>query len=645
MRCSANRLRSLGSHRRWALALVVLALVSACTGPAEPSPSRPNVLLICMDTVRADHVGFYGYETRATTPALDELAATSTVFMDTSATAGWTKPSVPSYLTSTYPLQHGTYLGDSKGRLSTETDALSEKATTVAEIFSDAGYQTAAFVKNAQLRKGLGFEQGFDSYDDQPGDAREIRWRAQDWLTGRDEEQPFFLYLHFLDAHWPYPVPPEYAFKFVANDKAERFRRSDWRDLRKAVNRGDVTLLDEEVGALVALYDGAIRYIDDQLQQLLASLEHEGLAEDTIVCVIADHGEEFMEHGKIGHGHGLYENLLQVPWILHVPGRPGQVVEAPCSLVDLMPTLVGAAGLSAGDAAVGLDLLREAPAERLIFAEHLNESYYQQTFRRRDQKHLVEFRPGTGLKASVQDGGLDTSVRWKVELTIGAADRVATKVEPELTDDLMEATEIKAPIENLKGEQFDLCGVPVVIERSTTFYGDGMVAGLTSDLREGQLVKAKGSMSDAGIFVPEKLKVYATDAVPEAEVRGRILAFEPGGRLNLGGIWISVDGQTDVRSDEGEGKPRLSRELLVDLFLDSDDLGSDDRVTLTAELLNLGLDPGELTGRLLADGWETFSIERSFVRTLSTTRFWGSGDRVEVTPEQLEALRAIGYAE
>ncbi len=597
-----------------------------------------------MDTVRADHVGCYGYEARATTPTLDALAKDSTVFTDTSATAGWTKPSVPSFLTSTYPLQHGAYLGDSKGRLDNQTDMLPEKALTLAEVFSEGGYQTAAFVKNAQLRSGLGFEQGFDSYEDKPGDAREIRWRAQDWLRERDSEAPFFLYLHFLDAHWPYPVPPEYAFKFVSGDSAERFRRSDWRDLRKSVNSGETTLLDEEVGALVALYDGAIRYIDDQLQQLLSGLEDSGLAEDTIICVISDHGEEFLEHGKIGHGHGLYENLLQVPWILHVPGRPGRVVEDPCSLVDLMPTLAGVVGLPVGGAAMGVDLMGQVPTDRTIFAEHLSETTYLQTFRQHDQKLLVEMKPGAGLKPSEREAELDRGVRWKAEFASDGSPRVALVLEPELADDVMEPTEIKAMVKNLKGSQFDLCGVPVVLGRGTTFYGEGATSHTISDLNEGRLAKAKGRISDDGVFIPEKLKLYGRDAEIELEVRGRLLAIEPDGRVNLGGVWIQTNDDTQIARREGDRKPRLSRDLLVELFLQDGDFSQDDRISIGAELYKLGLDPLELNGQAV-EGTKNWSGEFDLVRALARTRFWGSGDQMSLTTEDLEALRAIGYAD
>ena len=152
--------------------LLLPLLLAACGSASEGEGTRrPDVIFVCMDTVRADHLGCYGHD-RDSSPNLDALAERSIVFADASATACWTKPSVPSYLTGTYPLQHGVYRGSARDATGTRSDALPEAAWTIAEAFSGAGYQTGAFVRNAQLRHGLGFEQGFDVYLDEAGDAR-----------------------------------------------------------------------------------------------------------------------------------------------------------------------------------------------------------------------------------------------------------------------------------------------------------------------------------------------------------------------------------------------------------------------------------------------------------------------------------------
>src|SRR5262245_45073288 len=250
----------------------------------DPSPSRgrPSVILVCLDTVRADHLGCYGYARRPTSPCPDELARDATVFLDATATACWTKPSVPSFLTGTWPAEHGVYEGSAHGDQGETTDLLPDRARTLAEDFAEAGFETAAFLHNAHLRSGQGFEQGFDVYEEGSFEAREIRWRARDWLERRDRTRPFFLYLHFLDAHFPYPVPDGYAQMFAEGRDASAFRGEDWSSVRDAVNDGRRTLSPTELEALVSLYDGAIRYIDDEIGQLLGALRREGTDGDLV---------------------------------------------------------------------------------------------------------------------------------------------------------------------------------------------------------------------------------------------------------------------------------------------------------------------------------------------------------------------------
>jgi choline-sulfatase len=271
-------------------ALFLLSLCGSCGETAANNNAPRNVILICLDTVRSDHLGAYGYSENATTPGLDGLAAESMLFMDVSANACWTKPSVPSYMTGRYPLEHGVYEGHSKDSAGQHSDVLPQSALTIAEVFKDSGYSTVAFVRNAQIRKGQGIEQGFDTYTDEAGDAKDIRWRAVDWLDQRSEDQPFFMYLHLLDAHWPYPVPAEYGELFNPGAAIEFFRTSEWQDLRKKINSGEVELSGDQLTALIALYVGALRYIDDQLMLLMQALEQRGLREDSVICVISDHG-------------------------------------------------------------------------------------------------------------------------------------------------------------------------------------------------------------------------------------------------------------------------------------------------------------------------------------------------------------------
>ena len=393
------------SARRAALALAatLLAFPSGC-GKAPDTPPFPdtarleplNVVLVCLDTVRADRLGCYGYGGNPTTPALDALAADATLFRDTSAAAGWTKPSVPSFFTGTFPCQHGVYEGSARGIAGATTDLLPAAAATLAERFRAAGYATAAVIHNAQLRRGGGFEQGFDTYEDDAGDARDVRARASRWLDGRDPDRPFFLYLHFLDAHWPYDVPDEAARRFTAGD-VDFFRGGDSRALRDAVNDGSVTLDSAQQETLSALYDGALRFLDDELGAFLADLRARGLYDATVISVVADHGEEFLEHGRIGHGHGVWQNLLAVPWILRVPGRAPGELSASVALVDLPPTLLAAAGLPPEGAGEGVDRLAHPDRPVLLLAENKAPDRYVQSLRVGTRKLVRTWTPPVGV--------------------------------------------------------------------------------------------------------------------------------------------------------------------------------------------------------------------------------------------------------
>ncbi|MFT5289977.1 MAG: choline-sulfatase, partial [Planctomycetota bacterium] len=271
-----------------ALLWAVLGLSCGAESKVEQRPR--NVILICWDTVRADHLGPYGYSLRPTTPALDALATRSTVFTDASATAGWTKPSVPSILTGLMPAEHGVFEGSASFELGKTTDVLPESAVTLAEVFQGRGFRTAAFVKNAQLRPGNGFEQGFETYRDEVGDARDIRWAGLDWLDSLQPEDSFFLYLHALDAHWPYAIPDAAAKRFVELERVRMFQEKSFKEIVDRIQDGEREFSADERNDLLALYDGAISYLDQQLGFLIEGLALRGLEEDTVIVLVSDHG-------------------------------------------------------------------------------------------------------------------------------------------------------------------------------------------------------------------------------------------------------------------------------------------------------------------------------------------------------------------
>ncbi|MCK6447260.1 MAG: sulfatase [Planctomycetes bacterium] len=368
---------------------IVAATLVACDARTQLD-RRPNVLVVLIDSMRADHVGWLGYDRHETTPRLDRLANEAFVFTDASSTASATRPSVPSIFTGSYPAQHGLY-----GREGDETAPLADEAWTLAESFAANGWRTGAFVYNPQLAAGNGFEQGFEHYEQREMDAAELCERADAWLSTLDGE-PFFAYLHFLDTHTPYSIPPEAASRFAPLAQVEKFQGTQSWAVMTEIDRRELPSDDPELDALRALYDGALRHVDDQLALLFDELARRGEWDDTIVCVLADHGEDFMERGRIGHGHGLWQTMLHVPWLLRVPGVAARRVETPVSLIDVFATLHAAAGLPVPAAQEGIDRTSAPDARRPIYAELKDDRSYLQAFRVGDRKLIRRFAGAHG---------------------------------------------------------------------------------------------------------------------------------------------------------------------------------------------------------------------------------------------------------
>jgi arylsulfatase A-like enzyme len=328
--------------------------------------ARPNLLLVVVDTLRADHLGSHG-NPRRPSPQVDALAQDGVRFARAYATAPWTMPSVASILTGQHPSRHGVMQSPRE---------LPGVATTLAERLSGAGYRTAGVVSHILLGTQYGFGQGFDSFlsrsgsGDAPTGGHVTRAAVSLLHELAGAGAPFFLFVHYFDPHYPYRDHPEYGF---AGSRSARLRGGmAFPDLLAI--RSDLT--PEEIAYLRALYDEEVRYTDEQIGILLGELEQMGVTGDTLVVVTADHGEEFMEHGWLGHTTVLHDTLLHVPLVIREGGHPrgGGVVEAPVSLVALAPTLLELLGVPAAasdfDGASFAGLARGAEAGTgEIFAE------------------------------------------------------------------------------------------------------------------------------------------------------------------------------------------------------------------------------------------------------------------------------------
>jgi arylsulfatase A-like enzyme len=342
------------------------------------------LILISIDTLRADHLGCYNYP-RPTSPTIDALAAEGVVFEDASTTSPWTLPSHASMLTGLYPRRHGLRLPVNSMRKARESaEALGVKTgryevsqTTLAERLGRAGYATAGFVNFTLVSQRYGFDRGFQQFrhiENNAGSAEpsKIAKHAVRWIESPPSE-PFFLFLHFYDVHSPYRSLPKYRQQFV-NDYAGPLGPTGFVHFNRILNGGYLPT-DADVQYLNDIYDAGIRQLDDSLAGVVASLEKSGLLENTLIVITSDHGEQFMEHGTVSHGSNHYQEVLRIPWIIRGPGvPPGERIETMVSLVDLMPTVLGILGVESPGGLDGVDVAstwrsQERLAERYLFAE------------------------------------------------------------------------------------------------------------------------------------------------------------------------------------------------------------------------------------------------------------------------------------
>ncbi len=384
--------------------------------PSTPTtPEKPNIILISIDALRADHLGAYGYDPRIS-PHLDALAREGVLFRQAFAQSSWTLPSVASFLTSLYPSELQVRCRQDFSLCYRQVDPM---RTTIAEVMQEAGYRTHAYLASVWLQPHDGFLQGFDraafvwarapfdrDFLEQspllrtvlsgPAMRAGFEWgysllfdphlvpanrgeRVNHYalrFLRRQPREPFFLWLYYMEPHAPYD--PEQPFRPLPGEitpERERYLRSLEDTLLEAASPLDLT--PTERAALVSLYDGNIVEVDRLVGEVIAELDRQGLRERTLVVVMADHGEEFYDHGGYSHGGTLYQEILHIPFIFW--GSPvrvsGRVVETPVAALDLLPTLAEVAGGSIPAEARGRSLLPALQGEELearpIYSEGL----------------------------------------------------------------------------------------------------------------------------------------------------------------------------------------------------------------------------------------------------------------------------------
>ncbi len=368
----------------WFLAVIAAA---GCARPA-PAPA-PNVILITVDALRADFLSYAGHP-KQTSPTLDAFARQGVVFTHALTSFPGTAPSMPSLMTGLYPsfegveawtraTRHG--FNDFEAPAEAESPGLTDNLRMLAEILSDAGYLTIGFHTNPNLSKTANFDQGFAEYFQFQNYLERVRAERSHPLIGnyppapvvvrrvlkrleKGVDHPLFLWVHFMEPHSPYLPPQQYARRFgrtdtgfsdlEINESVYQLLYTQQGSLRAAqdypsfADRG--LERDAFVDHLLGLYEGEIRFLDDQLARLFGELRTRSLWDNSLIVVTADHGEEFLEHGHVAHHEltGLAEELIRIPLVLKPPGgsRRGVVIDDLVRMVDFAPTILDYAGLA-----------------------------------------------------------------------------------------------------------------------------------------------------------------------------------------------------------------------------------------------------------------------------------------------------------
>ena len=300
------------------------------------APKGPNVIIIGVDTLRADHVSSYGYF-RKTTPNIDELADHAILFKKAFSSSSWTLPSFQSIFTALYQKNH---------KVVNTSYRLNKSYNTFAELLKNNGYRTAGFIAGPLLKSLFGFNQGYDVYEESVSSSTNIESHkditspritemALHWIK-KNKDNKFFLFIHYWDPHYDYIPPPPYDTLFDPHYHGAM----DGKDFEKN-NNINPEMDKRDLQHIVSLYDGEIRWTDMHIEKIFNALKELMIDEDTIIIIVGDHGEEFLEHGRKGHAQSLYNEVIHVPLIIKIPGiSERKDIETIVSTVDIMPTVL-----------------------------------------------------------------------------------------------------------------------------------------------------------------------------------------------------------------------------------------------------------------------------------------------------------------
>jgi len=497
---------------------LLLSLLACTPGDIKPGdPKRPDVILVSIDTLRADHLSSYGYA-RLTSPFLDSLAKDGTRFAHARSNSPWTLPAHLTVLTGQLPTTH---------QVTDDHLALDPSVPVLPEAMAAAGYATGASVATLYVSRKFGFDRGFGFFDDHGIDnerdnlrgtvvATDVISDAVEWIEGLEAGQPFFLFLHFYDVHYHYDPPPPFDTQFDrAPAKGDRRFKNYYRHKKKP-------LTDRQRAHQIAQYDESIAYVDAQLAALHKRLADAGRAQRWVVT--ADHGEEFGERGSWGHAHTLYAEQLRVPLIVSGAGLPaGVVVKAAVGIQDIAPTIASWVGTEGSLASDGIDLngamggeavpVRAFPAETFRFKTK-RISLYEDGMRmewdlRRNKKQL--YASDTDLAETVdlakKDKDLVKALSLRAEAVFGRPWQAKVDGKVSVTKGYVLKDGPAAKRSVSAGEAFQV--LPYDAKISFTPTADTEVGGpwrSTSPPKEGAALKYNSQTKTAGIELDAETK-------------------------------------------------------------------------------------------------------------------------------------------
>lgn len=363
--------------RLWAVG--VLALVVMALGSCTKKPEKPNILVLLLDTTRADHLSFYGYD-RPTSPVIDAFAKENLVCSYAVTAAPWTPPSVTSILSGLYVSSHGLMPPNGREEAQQASARLESNVDTLQKVLKGRGYTTAAVSPNPWISKDFGFDQNFDSFTfigrARAEEVTKAGMAELDRLSA--DGKPFFLYMHYLDPHDPYDPPEAYRKLFSGPVTGRTYKEKALRN--------------------IGLYDGEIRYLDDWLGKLFSYLKEKGLYDDLTIVLVGDHGEQFYERGNHGHGNQLFNEEVHVPLIIKTgPDSKHKRIDFTVSTIDIYPTVLELLGIERPKNLQGVSLLHDELATQ-------RGGVFSEIFRKYQQKAFVSFEGKKLIIGSTEEG-------------------------------------------------------------------------------------------------------------------------------------------------------------------------------------------------------------------------------------------------